>query len=890
MIKKFNCLYIIIIFLSLFISAYAIDSTAYVNNNQNTDKKYLQNEEVLLYVMENGMTVLIKEDHFSPVVALQIFVKTGSITEGQYLGSGISHFVEHMLFKGTKKRKVGDIPNEIREAGGTINAYTSYEETVYHTIVASQYFDIGLDVLSDAVMNSSFIDEEFNKEKDVILKEINMNEDSPGRFLHQLFWNTSFSKHPYRHPVIGYSEIFKKITREDLIKYYKEKYVPNSMIIVVVGDIDSKEVLIKIKEAFKDFQRGLDNNLYLPEEPRQLGKRELLIEKDVNVTHMIIGYHGPSIFDKDLYAMDVLSMILGQGNSSRLFKEIKEKKQLVYSVSAFSYTPNDPGIFGISLKLDRKNVKTAEESVINEIEKIKNEGVTPEELKKAVTQVESDMIFGRQTVEGQARTIASDEMIAGNTDFSKKYLEGISKVTVEDIKRVIDTYFKSENMTVVLMNPKSLNNGQKEKIKTQDREDKQKKPEIKRAVLSNGIRLLIMENHNIPIISIKAVFEGGVRFENEKNNGINNFMQSVIKKGTKHYTQEAFDETIESMGADFSTYSGNNSFGFNMNILKKDFAKGMELLHSVIAEPIFPEEEIEKERKNILIGIRTREDDVFGAASNLFRKTMFKTHPYRLSSSGEEDSVKSITREDIIKFYKSLCIPSNMVLAIYGDINSLEITNEVDNIFKDFKNEKMLEVNPPKEEDLKEITKAFKEKEDITQAVVFLGFRGIDIKNEDRYIFDVISNIYGDQGGRLFTRIREEQGLAYFVGTYSILGPDPGAYVFYVGTVPEKVDISVQTIIKEIERLKEEKVSQDELNRTKKNIIGERAIAQQTNESKAFTDALNELYGLGYNEDSNYVEKINKITPEDIERVAKQYFDLNKYVLTILKPKDNKKE
>ncbi len=836
-------------------------------------------------VLDNGMVVLLKENHFSPVAAIQIWVKTGAITEDEYAGSGISHFVEHMLFKGTAKRKVGDIPNAIRDAGGTINAYTSYEETVFHTIVTAKYFDTGLDVLSDAVMNSNFPPEEFNKEKDVILKEINMNKDDPGRLIYRLFWNTAFNVNPYRHPVIGYRDIFAKLTRDDIIKYFQGKYTPDNMVLVITGDFNASTAMEKIKEIFKDFTRNRISNTYIPQEPSQLGKRELIIEKDINVTHMLMGYHGPSIYEKDLFAMDVLSNILGEGRSSRLFKELKEKKQLVYSIYAFSYTPKYPGIFGFNCTLDKKNIDKVQKEIIMEIKKIRDTGVTQEELKKSVNQVLSSSIFGQQTVESQARTIGSNEMI-NSINFSKEYFKGISNVTEADIKQVIDRYLTPENLTITAIIPKQ----EKALDSTKNIIIPQEKKEFKlrKTTISNGIRVLTKENHNLPIVNVRVVFEGGVRYENEKNNGINNFLQTIIKKGTASYSGEDLNNIIESMGASLETYSGDNSFGLNLSVMKKDFDKGLKLLSSVITEPTFPQEEIEKERKNILMAIRTREDNVFNAGSRLFKKTMFTEHPYRFSSLGEEESIKLITREDISQFYKSMCTTDNMVIAVYGDINSENAVEKIDNIFGNFGGLKKKTVEIKQEPEQVNIKKVEKEKADINQAIVFLGFRGVNIKNEDRYIFDVISGLYGDQGGRLYTEIREKEGLAYFVGAYSMLGLDPGAYIFYVGTIPEKVELSIKIILKEIEQLKKELISSEELTRIKRNLIGEHAISLQTNESQAFGDALNELYGLGYTESDYYEEKINKITNEDIQRVANQYLNTEHYTLTILLPQKNK--
>ncbi|MDI6703512.1 MAG: pitrilysin family protein [bacterium] len=842
----------------------------------------IEAKEAKRYVLPNGMVVILREIHTAPVVALQVWVRAGSASEGEYLGTGISHYVEHMLFKGTSKRGVGEIAKEIRGAGGELDGYTSFDYTVYWVTLGSRYFDLGLDVLADAVMHPSFDPEELEKEREVILKEINMLIDSPEHYLSNIFWQEVFQIHPYRHPIIGYRDLFKKITREDILRYYHRMYIPNNIIFVATGDLDENEAIIKIKEAFCNFKRKPSTPVYVPKEPRQLGERRREVEReDIKISYLMLGFHIPSISSEDLYPLDVLAIILGQGKSSRLFKVVKEEKKLVLSIEAWSYTPRDPGIFGIKATLKPENLREAEKAILCEIERLKFGYVTQSELEKARQKVISDHIFSQETIEGQARDLALNEITTGNINFSENYIERIKKVTREDIKRVANRYLYRDNLTIATLVPKM------ERIREtipKTPESRIHKPEITKFILDNGMTLLVRENHTTPSVAINAVFKGGVLFERKENNGICNFMQRMLLKGTKNRSWEEIVDEVERVGGKITGYCGNNSFGISIDILKEDLLLGLSVLQDVIMNPAFPPEEIEKEREVILEEIKAQEDEIFPATLKLFKETLWKRHPYRFQSIGNKESIAKMERKALIDFHRSFCIPNNMVLAIFGDVDTQKVIQIVKQKFKDFKRGNLPKITvsvEPKQREKREIMKKRKKE----QAVALLGFRGTTVKDPDRYVFEVITSILSGQSGRLFQEIRDRLGLVYYVGTFSILGLHPGAYIFYVGTTPEHLEIVKARLLEEIEKLKKEEVAKEELIRAKRNLIGKKEIELQTNASFAFECALDELYGLGCDWVMKYSERIDRVTKEDIKRVANRYFDTDAYTLAIVKPK-----
>jgi len=838
--------------------------------------------EPVMSVLDNGMTVVLKENHAAPVVSLRIYVKAGSIYEREYLGMGISHNLEHLMFSGTENRTRQQIDREMEEIGNVSNAATGKGYTLYYITTARSYFDAALDLLADITQNPAFPEEEIESERGVIINEINMGKDEVGRRLSKLFARTMFRRHPARHPIIGYREQFEKITRDDIANYFKRMYVPNNMVFVSVGDFDATETLDKVKAAFKDFPRGPQPDLSLPDEPGQVSKRYAEDEMDIQIAYMMMGFRTVDIAHKDLYPLDVIAFIMGEGRSSRLYKRIKDEKQLVYYVSASSYTPDykDGGYFGIMALPVPGNQQPAEKAILEEIYRLKTEYVTDEELEKARALKESEYIFMQQTVEDQASVLGMDVISTGDVNFGERYLKGIRSVTKEDIMRVANEYFYDDNLTVAVVKPRS-GAGMAE----QKPAEAEAQAQVQKTVLDNGITLLVKENRAVPIVSIRALFKGGVRFEAEDKSGISNFMADMLIKGTKSRTAEQISEELESVGGSIGAFSGNNSFGVSVSVLKRDLDKGMDILSDVVMNPIFDAGEMEKKRKEVLAGIKQQEDDPFSLAAKLCREALFQKHPYKFQTIGTTETIKGLTREELADFHQKYCIPNNMVFAVFGDVDSAEVVQKVKDAFAEFEQR---EFSPPDivaEEPLTSIKEAEMQK-DIKQLVIFMAFPGMTVQSEDIdavEVMDAVMSGAGHPGGRLHDRLRENQ-IVYVVHAYNQPGLDPGLFAVYAGTTPDKMDMAMSIIKEEIEKLQTDPVPDEEMERAKKMCISEKQIGLQTNNDQAFTMGLDELYGLGYDRMSRYEERINAITKEDVMRVASKYLDLSKYAIAIVKP------
>ncbi len=845
---------------------------------------FSQDNQPQKYILDNGLIIIIKEDHTTPIVALSCIVKAGSTTEGKLSGSGISHFVEHIFFKGTAERGVGDIARQIRDAGGEISAFTTFDYTQFNITVSRSYLNEALSILSDALSNSSFDPEELENERKVILNEIRQNEDEPDRYLSRLLWSTAYIRHPYHLPIIGYRELFLKLTRKDLLDYYHQKYIPDNIVLSIVGDIDSEETYLKVKEAFKNFQRENIDLYAVVSEPAQMSQREISEQRAVNLAHLYMGFHGPDITSTDLYAMDVLAIILGEGKSSRLNSQLKEKKQLVYSINAFSYTPRDPGIFGITALLEQENITAARQAIAEELDKVKQGDISEEELDKAKKTALSDYLFGLQTVENQARDLSTSEVFTGDFNFSERYIKGIDSVEINDIRQAAGKYLLPDNLTIALLVPKGAIGP------AQDREaQKRTDSPIKKTVLNNGLILLLKENHSLPIVSIRVGLKGGVRAENQKDNGISLFTARMLLGGTKNRTKQDIAEQIELAGGAIASYSANNSLGISLDLLSSETETGIEVLMDILANSNFPPEEIEKTRKELIAEIKNNMENDFYVASKTLKSTLFKSHPYRFVNTGSPDSLAGLRRRDLERFYRQYVTTDNLVIAVFGDIDIKKIEDTVAKKSAGLNRRPMKKIKPPAESKQNSERKAVKHM-DKSKAVLMLGFGGIAVDNNDKYVFGVITAILSGQAGRLFDVVREKSGLSYSVGSYNVLGLDPGYYVFYSMTTAENIDRANALLTEEIKLLKTQLVKSEELKRVKSALTGTQDIELQTNGALAFTSALDELYGLGYNNYKIYPDKINSVTPQDIIRVANKYFNPDTSAIITVIPRESLKD
>ena len=833
---------------------------------------------VTVTTLENGLTIIVREDHSAPVVSAQAWAMTGSVHEDKWLGAGLSHVLEHMLFKGTNTRPGSRIDQEVQEAGGYMNAYTSFDRTVYHIDVPNTGARIAVDILSDIMQHATLPADEMAKEKQVILREMDMNQDDPGRRSSRRLFETAYTRSPYRYTVIGYPDIYNETRREDIFAYYNERYAPNNVFFVVAGDVKNAEVVAQIKEAYAKNKAKPIPPVVLPEEPKQTASRDVIEEAPVELGNFHFAWHIPDVRHPDVPILDVLAVLLGSGRSSRLYQEVREKQGLVNSADAWTYSPGAPGLFGMSAVVDPDKFEKARDAMLAQVERLKAKPVSAAELNKAVKQFISATLATRKTMTGQAQDLGGNWLAANDLNFSERYLAAVKRATPADVQRVAREYLTPENRTLYALLP----NGTAPKSSAVS--EKTKENAIQKFTLSNGLRLLVKEDHRLPFVEYRAVFQGGVLAESAENNGISQLLTKMLLQGTKKRTAEDIAKEIESVGGNIDSYGGNNSFGVNVETLSSDFATGLDLFADVLLNPTFPAPALTREQQIQIAGIRAQKDELLKSASKAMRRALFGEAGYGFDSLGTEESVQKTKPADLKRFHARLATPNNCVLAIYGDVKTAQVKAAVEKAFGGWKSSSAsaLALNPQPStlNSLKRVT----ETRDKKQAVLVIGYAGTTLQSEDRYALELLQEACSDLGSRLFLRIREKLGLAYYVGAQNFIGLAPGYFAFYTGTEPDKAEQVEKELLKEAELLRADGLTIEELNRAKAKIIGQKKIARQDLGSFAMTTALDELYGLGYAHTDAEDAMFEAVTLDQIKAVANKYLKPDALVIAVVKP------
>ena len=834
-----------------------------------------------VFTFPNGLTLIVEEDRSCPVASVQAWCRTGSIHEGKWLGAGLSHILEHMLFKGTSSRAPGVIASQVQDAGGYINAYTSHDRTVYWIDVPSAGAGKALDILADAMMNATLPEVEYHKEQEVIRREFAMGYDNPDRTASLLLFRTAYNASPFREPVIGHLDIYNRLTRQDVLDYYKRRYVPNNLCFVVVGDVKASEVRDQLGAFFEKYPRTALEPVPVAEEPPQLGKKEGRDTFPTDLSRMNIAWRAPGATSPDAPAAEVLSAVIAAGTSSILNTEIREKKGLVHQIGGGLYTlsPTE-GLIYIGAVADPGKRADAEKEILLQAARIAREGVSPAQLEKAKKGLLADHYHGLATVRGRASDYGNGWLMTGNAEFGNRYLEAISKVSVGDLKRVAARYLADEGLTVSSLDPAGTPQAAGTEKSSTPRE-------TVKSVLPNGLTVLIHPDDRLPLVSINAVFRGGLLLESPEKNGLSQLMASTITKGTEKRTAEQIAETVEHSGGSINAGAGNNTFSVSVDVMKGDLALGMEILADVLSHATYPDREVALEKDSQLASIKAEDDQITAVARNLLKPRLYGDHPYGLRSSGTPESVVKLGSVDLHSLHDRMITGRNGVLSIFGAVDPKKALELAAKDFGTLTPGERLLGNAPVASPLKDNVQASAERPR-QQAVVMRGYLGTSVTGDDRPALELIESASSDLGSRFFNRIREKLGLAYFVGASNSAGLAPGAFVFYLGTDPKKADLARSEFDDEIGKLATEGLTQQELDRAKAKVLGAEEIRNQSAAALGGLSATNEIMGLGHDHQKVRRAEIEKVTLEDIRRVAQKYFRDGKSVEIVVGPSTSK--
>ncbi len=837
-----------------------------------------------MYKLDNGQTVVVQEVKNNPIVTIDTWIKTGSIDE-EDSNNGVAHFLEHLFFKGTKTHEPGEFDKILETKGAITNAATSKDFTHYYITIPSKDFDLAMDLHGDMILHPLIPRKEMEKERKVVLEEISKDLNSPTKIMQDNLNSMLYTTHPYKRKVIGRSDVIETITRDQVLSFYNKNYSPSNMVTVIIGDVDANHAIEKTKEAFNAEYKKQTKTIYTKEAP--LTKQQKKVEYlDTESGYMVIGFRGTPIDDKDSYALDVLATILGDGRSSVLNQVLKEKKRIAFSVDAGNSTFRDDGIFYISANYEPTKCKIVQDTIFNEIEKIQKNGVTDDQLKLAKNIIERSTYYSRESITNIATEIGYTMALTNDIKFYDTYLDNIKNVSKEDVKKVAEKYLGINRSAVSIVLPKSAKEVPVASLTQQapaTAELVSENAQTQKYKLSDGATMLYTPNNVNDIIAISIYAKGGQLAEQKA--GTANLTATAMMRGTKNYTSLELSQVLEDNGIKIQPSASADAFAINVLTTKDEYDKTLELLNEVVNNTTFEDYEIDKVKTEKLNTIKRNKDVPLQRAIEEYRDLIYQNSPYSISSKILEKNIPNITKEDIINYYNSIFAPKNLVISINGNIDKDKTIQDLNNIFKpkenaknfDFAqyNSKIPTVTTPRQTIQKVPT--------TETAWILLGWQTNGVLNEKDYAtLQVIDSLLGSgMSSRLFKDLREQEGLAYQLGSGYSPNVLRGSFLLYIGTNPQTLDKAKSGLFAEITRLKTEYVGDKELQDAKEKLLGNYVIGLETNLDKASNIGWYEASTRGYEFKDKYEKLINSVTDSDIIEIANKYFT-DDYILSIV--------
>ena len=836
-------------------------------------------EELTIQKLQNGQTLVIKEVKNNPIVTIDTWVKTGSINETES-NSGVAHFLEHLFFKGTKRFPAGEFDRILESKGAIINAATSKDFTHYYITIPSEHFDTALDLHADMLKNPQIPRKELEQERKVVLEEISKDLNTPAKKVYNNLNEMMYSHHPYKRKVIGSADVISTIRREEILDFFNNYYTPSQMITVIVGDVDTNNTIDKVSKVFDAEYKKTNKKYYRKEFPLFNQKRQIDYS-DSQTGYIMIGSRGVDISNNDTYALDLLAEILGGGKSSKLYKNIKEQKGLAYSISASNGSYKDDGIFYISANCIPANIEKLEKDIFNEINYIQRYGVTEEELNTAKKMIEQETYYARESTSDIAGEIGYILALTGSIDLYENYIDNIKKVSANDVQKAAQKYLGVNKSAISISLPKSIENTE---IKANEKHSAKKistSQGIEKYIIDNNSTLLINSHKNNDIIAISIIAKGGEFLETVIGEGT--LTAGVMLKGTKKYSAQELAQLMEENGIKIIPTCNEDYFKIDIQTTTAQVDLTLEILDEIMNNALFDEYEIEKKRSEILNKIKQQRDIPMNIALEDFKTLIYENSIYSHSNKIIEKYLPSVTKENILNYYNKILDSKNVIISINGDVDNEKMINSFGNILKD-KKQPEFKYSNYKVTKLSNIKKSSNTINNLQTTWLFLGWQTSGANNKNDYVtLKIIDTILGGgMSSRIYKNLREQDGLAYQLGSsYSpkVLG---GIFLTYIGTNPKTLDYSKKKILSEIERLKMEFVSDAELQYAKDRLKGGLIIALETNSEKASTTALFEAMGFNYDFFNEYVKMINEVTASDIIRVANKYLN-NVYVESVVK-------
>jgi zinc protease len=708
------------------------------------------------------------------------------------------------------------------------------------------------------------------KEKDVVLNELALNNDEISRWFDQKLFAAAYDHHPYRWPVVGIAERFRTITRQDVVDYHAARYRPENIIFSVAGDFDRKAVMDAVMAESSTAPVTPASAPVIEAEPRQMGYRfSGLTRADATLSRVTFAWRSVSTRSADMYPLDVLSIMLGSGKPSVLNRELKEKRLLVQEISCFSYTPGDPGLFGIDALLEDRHYAEVTNILFRMVRDIPRY-LTQANLDRAKNLILNSRITSLQTVDGQSSSMAVDEALTGDPDFSLVYIDKVQSLTLVDLKAAVRKYLVRDSLTVLVLRPPQADQAKAGQSGRTNDARAANAVRMERTVLGSGLRVLYVYKTNLPLLNLKFLVRGGVLLDAGRP-GLDRFVNEALVKGNSKYPGVSAYEAIEAVGGSLDNYAGNNSAGVTVQLLDKDASLGLDVLYHAVRDASFRPGDVEKVRQDLVNAVEQQSENLFQSGLNCLRRLMYADHPYRHPADGTVASLRSITPRDLKRFYREHYSSADGLLVVTGRVTPA-LKRKVSSVFGGFRRgAKVPQVASSRAGPAPGTGASFRTNFGKQRSLVLIGYPLPSITNAARYDIEVLTGVLSGLGSRLFVRLRDIQHLGYQVGASPAFMLDQGFFFFYVTT--ERPDEAEAGLKREIRNLRNEPFTPAEISMARNDILGDYLTGEQAWDSLALTAGLEELYTGDYRKYFAYPAAVASADAARLAAVSARLFE-----------------
>lgn len=841
--------------------------------------------------LKNGMSLLIKEDNRFPLVNVRLFVHAGSAYEdpGQ---AGISHLLEHMVFKGTKKRGPGQTAREIESVGGDMNAATSFDYTVYYVEVPEKEWKLGMDIVTDMTFNAAIDPEELKSERDVVLSELERGEDNPGSRIFKTLQSVVWKDTSYQWPIIGYRDTVKGISADDIHAYIDRLYQPQSMLLTVVGKIDPEAV---VKEAERLCGSIEDKKPVLPpkafEIPTSGETTVKVIPGKWNKVYVGAAFPIPGLSSAKTAGLEMLCELLGGGETSRLYRKFKYEKRMVDSISVSSLTLERAGMLYIFATLDADRVDEFWQELMTELSEIDFKDFTDREMNRVALNLEDSLFLTKETLSGLASKLGYFQFFEGGQEAEENYLYDLRNISRDQLQKLYDEYFDPNKLAACMLVPEGseADAGKLEQVVAQNWPSNKKAADSKAGngpgegetiELSNGSKLIFIPDETLPYTALSMYWVGGDADLPRERQGLAALTSQSLTRGTASMNATALEDFISDRAASIGATAGREVFAINSKFPSRFTADMLPLISEVISKPRFASEELDRARQDQISAIKRKEDRPLSLAFRNIFPFLYKQGSYSYFHLGMPENVAGFSENEVREYWENQS-SRPFVIAVCGDFDRSAIekfAQELDASLVRQKNSVTIPV--PQWGTEKDLSMVLPDRNQAHLMVIF-PVPGMEDK-ETTAGLSLLRAALAGQSGMLFRDLRDKQGLGYTVTAFLWQAPKTGFMAFYIGTKPEQLDQAMKGFENTVKQLKAEDLSEAEMARARNILNGEYYQEHQGLLSRSRESASLVVKGFEQDLDIKIIEQAGSMSAPRIRELIKKYLNWDeKYTLTV---------